>query len=269
MAKQSIEGIINQSLVAYKKNWISICVAILLIGFIEGVLALIGLTPLLLISFSMLSSGVSATETVSAIFEQWQSLIFSLTFTAVFLAAAVLVGMALRGGFTALLIQALRKKKVSYKLMFSVARARWKTFIAADIIKTLIAFLIVAGLLGPGLLLMLAGDQILGALALVFGLLILIPVMLLFGVLFSFIFIAIVVNKLDAIPAIKASIRFGWKNFWTALLIIIIFFVLSFIVGMLNAVTYIGGTILIYFFVTPLQMLSFAALYLGRKKSRR
>lgn len=269
MAKASIETVISRAWETYKKNWLSICIAILLIGIIEGVIIGIGLMPLFLVIFSMLASGISGPEAFSMILAQWQSLIFSIAFAAVFFTIALLVGVALRGGLTGMFIHALRKKKVSYSTFFPIARARWKSFIGVGLITGLITILFMAVFLGPGFLLMLAGDTVGGVIALIVGVLIFIPVAIIIGVLFAFAYIAVIVNKLGAIPAIKASVRFGMRNFWATLAIIVIFTVLSVLASMLDLVTYVLGSILIYFAIVPLQILSLAALYLGRKKGRR
>lgn len=269
MAKPSIETVINRAWEAYKKNWVSICIAILLIGLIEGVLVLLGILPMLMLYFSMAVTGMSSSEVISTLLAEWPSLMFSLAFAAIFLIAALLVGLALNGGLVGMLVQALRKKKISYNTMFSIARARWKSFVGAGIILMIITLLMAGVFLGPGFLLITSGQQVAGAFALLGGTLLMIPVAFVIGILFAFVYISIVADRLGAIPAIKASVRFGWRNFWTTLLILIVFAVLGFLAGLVNAATYIGGTAIAYFIISPLRVLSLAALYLGRKKGRR
>lgn len=264
--KEPLESLINKSWEAYKNNFISFVVAILFSGIIVTALIIAGLVPLFLIFVGAFAQGLSGSEAVIHILANWPSLLFSTLFAALFFLAACIVSCVLRGGLAAMTVEALQKKRTSYNTMFSAGRARWKSFFGVSVLVGLIAFAVIVALLLPGFITIMVGSKVVGGLMLLGGILILLPVALVMEVMFSFIYLAVFIEKAGSLAALKASARFGRKNFWDALILILFFAMLSFIVGMLNAVTYVVGSLLVYFVTVPLQLLSLAALYLGRKK---
>jgi hypothetical protein len=269
MGAGSLEGIINSAWVAYKNNYLSFIAAILLSGVIICALVLIGFVPLFFILVGLAVQGMSASEAAGYFFANLAVALFSVLFAAAFVVMACIAACALQGGMAAMAAEAIRKGKTSYSTMFDAARSRWKSFFGVSVLVTLIALLVMGLLMLPAAAAFLAGSQVTGWLLFAFGILLIIPAAVLFGVLFSFVYFAVWADRLAAVAAVKASMSFGRKNFWDVLIIILFFAVLSFIAGMLNAVTYVVGSLLAYFVVVPLQLLSLAALYLGRKKGGR
>jgi hypothetical protein len=166
-------------------------------------------------------------------------------------------------------VEALKKKQTSYETMFSAGFARWKSFVGVSLLAALIVVLVCAVLVLPGLLLMAAGATLAGVAVFLIGILLLIGAVVFLEVAFSYVRLSVVVDKLPAVPAVKASLRFGRQNFWATLVLLLLFGALSFAAVMLNLFTYVLGSAIAYFVIVPLQLLSLAALYMGRKKGRR
>jgi len=258
---------------AYKRNFFSFAAAVLLMVAIPGILMFLGILPFIMMLVGVVAGGATVPEAVSMMFSQGSSLMFSFLFMLALLVVAIAVSVLLRGGLTAMAVEALTPekkgfRKVSFRTMFSVGFARWKTFVGVTLIvffMTLLVFLVFAA---PGLYLVSTGVSA-GWVLFAIGVLLFLPVALVLEVLFAFVYLTVVMDRLHAVRAVKASIRFGRANFWDVLALLVIFGAVAFVAGLLNSSFYFVGTLLAVFVVVPLQTLSFAALYLGRKKSKR
>lgn len=265
MAAGSMEDIISRAWGAYKKNYFSFIAALLLWGIITGIIFVIGLLPLISIVGGLMASGLSSSQVVAALFGRLSELTFSISFAVIFFACSVLLSYVLEGGFVAMTVEALTKGKTSFRTMFSAARSKWKGFLGVGLVVTIITTVVLVLLILPALLTLMAGSTVSGMALLILGFLAMIPVALLLEVVFAFVYLAVLDGK-RTMAAIGASVAFGRSHFWKTLALIVFFTVLSFLAGLLNAATYILGSLVAYFVVVPLQLLSIAALYLGRKK---
>jgi hypothetical protein len=265
---EPLEALIKKAWNAYTDNFLSFITAILLLYVITVGLIAIGFVPLLIIFAGLYAQGLSASQVMPYLFARSNSVLLSLAFALVFMVLAIVVSAVLRGGMAAMSLEALKKKRTSWSIMFSAGRDRWMGFFGVRLLVSVITLITLGVFLLPGFSVLMSGQKVLGLMALLTGILLFIPVGVVFETLFAFVYFTVFAEKLKAWPALESSVKFGRKNFWDTLALILFFAVLSFVVGLLNAVTYIIGTLLAVFVVVPLQLLSLAALYNGRKKGR-
>jgi hypothetical protein len=152
--------------------------------------------------------------------------------------------------------QALRGK-TRLGVILDVARKHWLSFIGVQLLELVLVCLAFSVLFFPLLLLGQIGIWI----GIAFGLL----AMLVMAVLLVYAPMAVAVNGLNAIDAVKRSIQVGRANFWPTLAILAIFLVLNMVT---EFVPVIGGLVGILV-LAPLQVLSFTSLYLKRGQTRR
>jgi hypothetical protein len=260
----SLESVVGRAWDAYKSNYFSFIAALFVWGALAGGLVLIGLLPLIMVFIGTAASGSGV---AAAFAGRLGELALSLLFAAVFFVAAILLSLALRGGFAAMTVEALDKGKTSFNTMFREGRKRWKSFVGASLLVFVITVAAMLALMLPGLLFILGKITFVGVMLLVLGIVALIPVLVYLEVVFAFIYLAV----LDGNPstkAVKASMRFGRQNFWSTFALIVFFAMMAFLAVLLNSVTYVLGSLIADFVVIPLQMLSLAALYAGPKKGR-
>jgi hypothetical protein len=258
----SLESVVGRAWGAYKSNYLSFIAALLLIGVLAGGLIVIGLLPLIVISIGYAASGAGV---AAAFAGRIGEIMFSLLFAAVFFVAAIILSMALHGGFVAMTVEALEKGKTSVNTMFREGRKRWKSFVGAGLLAFLITLAAILILLLPGLLFILGMMTLIGMMLIVLGIIVMIPVLIYLEVSFSFIYLAVLDGN-RSVQAVKASTLFGRKNFWSTFALIVFFAVMAFIAVLLNSFTYVLGSFIADFVIIPLQLLSIAALYSGPKK---
>jgi hypothetical protein len=169
---------------------------------------------------------------------------------------AIFLGSALSGGLVGMFAQALRGK-TRLGVILDVAKKHWLSFIGVQLLELVLVCLAFSVLFFPLLLLGQIGIWV----GIAFGLL----AMLVMAVLLVYAPMAVAVNGLNAIDAVKRSIQVGRANFWPTLAILAIFLVLNMVT---EFVPVIGGLVGILV-LAPLQVLSFTSLYLKRGQTRR
>jgi hypothetical protein len=261
MDTASLESYVSRAWSVFKVNYFAFIAALLVWMAILGALFLIGMLPLMIVIIRMVASSAGFT---ASLYGNAVAFLLSAAFAAVFLVLAVIASFALQGGLTAMAVEALAKGNTSFRTMLSSARAKWKSFAGVSLLVTLINMALMVVLLAPGLLLLGAAPTA-GWLLFFLGVLVVLLAALYLSVLFAFVYLAVLDGR-KAVAALRASMDFGKKNFWDTLVLMIVLAAVSFLAALLNAVVPILGTLIAYFVVVPLQMLSIAALYAGRKK---
>jgi hypothetical protein len=269
MAGVTLEGAVNAAWAAYKKNVVSFVVAIILMMVIVGALVFIGLIPLIMYFGTLSTPAIGPAGMLSAPTVQWPSMLLTLLFSLIIITVACVVSCALRGGLTAMTVEALKKKQTSYETMFSAGFGRWKSYFGVSLLTAAVVLLTCVILLVPGALLLVAGSALAGVVALMLGIMLLLFAAVFFEVVFSYVYLPVAAEGLSAVNALKASYWFGRQNFWATLVLLLLFGAMSFAAVLLNLVTYILGSVIAYLVIVPFQLLSLAALYTGRKKGRR
>jgi MFS family permease len=169
---------------------------------------------------------------------------------------AVFLGSALSGGLVGMFAKALRGK-TRLGIILDVARKHWLSFIGVQLIELVLVCLAFLVFFLPFLLF--------GTFWIVVGLILATIAMMVMAVLLVYAPMAVAVNGLNAMDAVRRSIQVGRANFWSTLAMLAIFVVLNMVTGF---VPIIGGLIGILV-LAPLQVLSFTSLYLKRGQTRR
>jgi hypothetical protein len=105
---------------------------------------------------------------------------------------------------------------------------------------------------------------------LLYGLMIMIPYMLIISVVFSLVNYAVVIDDLSAIKAVKKGLSVFWKNKLTVFIIWLIIVFISFLFGLLGSIPYIGGMISLFvslLIVAPLTTVWYSKFYMKISKS--
>jgi MFS family permease len=243
---------------SYKKNFWQFVIALILQAFIVSIPFLIGVLPWIVIFFSR---GMNA---------GFVNLLLSnlgvLSFSVVMFIVGILLSSVLGGGFTRMAYESLRGR-TSYETMFKTAREKFWTILGADLIVLLTLLVIVTTLLVPiialGSLYALSQTSffyvfiIFSIVAL--GVIILVSV----GIFFIFVNQAVVIDNFKALDAIKKSFKIADKNFLSIFFLFLIFFLIN--SGLENVLS-IAGSLIVFFVIAPIALISYTALYSDRRK---
>lgn len=251
---------------AYKNNFWSIVIALILQLVLTFIPFVIGLIPWGIILFY---SGIGLTES------NLSSLILSnlgvLSFSILMFIFGFLISMVLNGGFVRMLYESLRGK-AKYETMLKTAKEKFWSILGANLLVLVIFMLIMAIFFAP--LLILANISSLPFFAnsflyviVLFSVVILgVIVLTLVSVLFVFVNQAIVIDNLRAFDAVKKSFEVSKKNFLGVFFLFLLFFLLN---NGLENVLSIFGSIISIFVTTPLLLLSYTAFYVDKRKKRK
>jgi hypothetical protein len=169
---------------------------------------------------------------------------------------AVIIGGALGGGLVGMFAKAL-KGKTRLGVILDVARKHWLSFIGVQLIELVIICL---AFFVPFLVLMLMGP-----IGVVLGLLLGLLAVIVMGILLVYAPMAVAINGMKAMDAVRYSIRVGRASFWKILTINVIFMVVNMVVGVIPVI----GSLVAMLVLAPMQVLSLTSLYLKRGQTKR
>lgn len=246
--------------IAYKKNFWTILIAIILQILIPAVPIIIGLLPwIFILPFSRIIDPSTLILSNLGI----------LSFSIVMFLVGLLTSVVLNGGFVKMLQEALRGK-TKFETMLVTAKEKFWTILGANLIVLFIILFLVAILLIPIAVLtgfsfvQLSSISSLPYLVVIFSVIVLdIIFLVLFSIFFLFVNQAVVIDNLNAFQSVKKSFEFSKKNYATILALFLIFFFLN--MGLTNVLSLLGS-ILIWFLTSPLLLLSYTAIYLEKRK---
>ena len=250
---------IDKTWIAYKKNFWSIIIALIIQILISSVPIIIGLLPWIFIL--PFSKGALITSLIL-------SNLGVLSFSIIMFIIGILVSVVLNGGFVRMLYEALRRK-TRFEIMLKTAKERFWTILGANLIVLLIFLVIITVLFAP--IAILFGFSNLSFqsssflyLVAVFSVLILGIIVLVFvSIFFVFVNQAIVIDNLRAVQAVKKSFEVSKKNFLSIFFLFLIFFIFN--SGLYNVFS-IFGSIIAWFVTTPLLLLCYTAFYVDKRK---
>lgn len=227
---------------AYKRNALSIIIAMLVIGVVTTIFVGLALTPMLL---AISQARAAGTLDMGALFGLMQSFASSLVIAMV----GILIALALQVGFVRMVVESL-KGRTKVRTMFEGAKKDWLKAIIAYVLAYL---LMIATILVFVLLAAVAG--LVGWVLLAIGIL----AVLVMAMSFVFINQAIVVNNASPTGALKKSYGFFKKNFLQVILLYLVYIVAAIVVSLVPVI----GSIIMLFLVAPVFLLAMTALYMG------
>jgi len=253
---------IEKAWIAYKKNFWTIIIALILQCLLISIPFVIGLLPWIIIFFT---SGISLTQ--SNIVNFILSYLGVFSFSIVMFIIGLFASIVLNGGFVRMLYEGLRRK-TRFEIMLKTAKEKFWTILGANLLVLLIFLIIIAALFAPiGILL---GSNLFLQEASVFYVFVILStvvlgviVLVLISILFVFVNQSIVIDNLSAFQAVKKSFKVSEKNFLNILFLFLIFFIFN--NGLYNFL-FILGTILTWFVMSPLLLLSYTAFYVEKRK---
>ncbi len=246
---------------AYTKNIWKFILAIIILYVIMGILMIIGIIPLFYLGYT---GGLSETLPTNLAF---------LGFAIIMFIIAIVVSVVLGAGIIKMAEEAL-KGKTKVKTMFTTAKKKFWSLIGAAILVLIITGIIFLIFLSPVFLyfgtlsLTDMGTGIEPVLGIAGGILLMFILMIpaiLLTLFFQFVFQSVVIDNKRAIESIRHSIAVV-KQCYFQLLGLVILFILISIPFMI--IPYLG-TILLVLLISPLQMISYTALYLSNRKIKK
>jgi len=227
---------------AYKRNALSIIVAMLIIGVVAGGFVSLALTPM----FASIGQAITAGGfSMAILFGIMQSFASSLVIAII----GIVIALALQVGFVRMMVESL-KGRTKVRTMFEGAKKDW---LKAIIAYALAYLLMIATILVFVLLAAAAG--LVGWVLLAIGIL----AVLVMAMSFVFINQAIVVNNASPTEALKKSYGFFKKNFLQVILLYLVYIVAVFVAALIPFI----GSIIMLFLVAPVFLLALTALYMG------
>jgi hypothetical protein len=236
---------------ALRRNPIPVMLGELLVVVTVLFIMFLGLMPLIAVMASA-NFPQDPQQAIPAIFAQTGALYAAVGGFVI----AIFLGAALGGGLVGMFAQAL-KGRTRLGIILDVARKHWLSFIGVQLIELLLVCLAFSVFFFPLLLL--------GQLGVWVGIMLGVLAVLVMGILLVYAPMAVAVNGLNAMDAVKRSIQVGRANFWPTLAILIIFVVLN----MVTAFVPVIGDLIGILVLAPLQLLTFTSLYLKRGQTRR
>ncbi len=275
-----ISEVLSKSWDAYKRNFWGFVGAILLVGIIVGVLAVLSFIPLFmgLVKYADAfgSSSPSFSGFMSAVPLSW------LVISAAGFVLTIILSIALGAGLVKFSADALKGRAEIGKI-FSTAREKLWTVLGAHLLSWVVLIPLFLLLIAPPILLlaselpsMVVASSAQAAAALFPALAWLLAgsfVYLLATLFFQLINQSVVVGNMKAVDSVRNSISVVSQNYLEFLGLVLILLLISFALGF---VPYIGGLIRI-FAILPLTLIAYTAFYIekagagrrGRRKSRK
>lgn len=255
---------VSQAWNAYKKNFWQLIGAMALYIAIIFVLALVLLVPLFMafipstsIESQITIESMSGSQTKSGLYPALNP--YMIAAAGAVIIVMMLAMIALRAGFVRVCADALRGK-ANLGTMFSVARKKFRTIIAANLLVLLL-------LLPLYLLALLMALLVSGAAPLAFFtyfIILLIPIALI-AILFSLVDQSVVVGDCRAVEAVKKSLSIIKANYLQFLGLIIIIAAISMLVSFVPII----GSLISIFLVAPIADLSYTAFYLHKTAGKK